>query len=231
MPLYACPSCGKKLKVPDELLGRQVQCAGCAGMFVAERPRIAPVAAAPRRQYDGDHDYQDDGYDDRQERRSRRPSDGLPANHAVAILILGIGSLVLTLLSGLGYLLFAPLGIVFTVVGLILGLVAWIWGGKELKGIQARRLDSEGRGSVQGGWICGMIGTTLNGLTLVCTCVGLILVFAFGMALFGLASSLPTGPKGPGGPPPAPFVPPKRFHVPQLPRLPDYFPQRQRLAH
>jgi hypothetical protein len=36
MPIINCPECDKKLKVPENLLGKKVKCPGCAGMFVAE---------------------------------------------------------------------------------------------------------------------------------------------------------------------------------------------------
>src|SRR5260370_293849 len=34
--LFDCPSCGKKLQVPPELMGKQVHCANCAESFLAE---------------------------------------------------------------------------------------------------------------------------------------------------------------------------------------------------
>ncbi len=40
-----CPSCSRKLRVPDELLGRQVKCPTCEHKFQAAAP--APAAPAP----------------------------------------------------------------------------------------------------------------------------------------------------------------------------------------
>jgi predicted Zn finger-like uncharacterized protein len=47
MPIIvACPACGGKLRVADDLLGQRVRCPACQGTFDAARPP-APGAAAP----------------------------------------------------------------------------------------------------------------------------------------------------------------------------------------
>jgi predicted Zn finger-like uncharacterized protein len=49
--LTSCPSCAKQLKVPDELIGRQVKCPSCGTTFTAGgegmAPAPPPVAASP----------------------------------------------------------------------------------------------------------------------------------------------------------------------------------------
>jgi biopolymer transport protein ExbD len=40
---FACPDCGKKLKAPEEYVGRQVQCTGCG--TVQDVPELAGAAA------------------------------------------------------------------------------------------------------------------------------------------------------------------------------------------
>jgi hypothetical protein len=51
-----CPECGKKLRVPDDLIGKKVRCPGCSLMFFAEidapaddEPEPEPARAAPPR--------------------------------------------------------------------------------------------------------------------------------------------------------------------------------------
>jgi hypothetical protein len=44
--LINCPSCGRKLRVPDELLGKKVRCPGCQTMFAGTPEPAAPVPAA-----------------------------------------------------------------------------------------------------------------------------------------------------------------------------------------
>ena len=46
MPLVVdCPSCQRKLRVPDELLGQRVQCPTCSTTFEAAAPAVVPISA------------------------------------------------------------------------------------------------------------------------------------------------------------------------------------------
>jgi predicted Zn finger-like uncharacterized protein len=45
--MTSCPSCSKQLRVPDELIGRQVKCPACGTMFTAGAASAPAVAAAP----------------------------------------------------------------------------------------------------------------------------------------------------------------------------------------
>jgi predicted Zn finger-like uncharacterized protein len=81
------------------------------------------------------------------------------------------GPLVLTF----GVLSLVLLSICFP-VGVVLGLAAWVMGQADLRKLKRGDLDPAGQGLTQAGWICGIIGTLLNGL------------FSLGCAgLFGLA--------------------------------------------
>lgn len=103
--ITSCPDCDKKLRVPDDLLGKTVRCPGCQTMFVAkadapppsrraevedERPsrtdrvsqRRPPAVPARSRDDDDDRprrrdrrDDYDDDYDDRPRRRGRDEED------------------------------------------------------------------------------------------------------------------------------------------------------------
>ena len=53
------------------------------------------------------------------------------------------------------------------------GILAWAIGRADLAKMNAGTMDDEGRGSAQGGMICGIIGTVLSALALL-ACVGLI---------------------------------------------------------
>src|SRR5262249_12035578 len=153
-------------------------------------PPPPPAPVAPTRRRDDEYDGRDDDYDDREVRRPRRSRrDDYASHRGTLVMILGIGSLLSAFVSFIAYLLIFFAGIPVTVNGLVNGILAWGVGGKDLKRINAGRMDPDGKGTTQGGWICGIIGTILNGLALVCTCIGVILVVAFGVALFGLAAS------------------------------------------
>jgi hypothetical protein len=151
MPIQInCPSCIGAVRVPEELLGKRVQCPRCEAKFVAEAddedPLSTPATAEqgedtgrplrPRRHRppeDYDDDYYDD-YDDRPRRRSGRPHRG------GIILTLGVCSLLLC----------APLGI-----------FAWVMGNHDLTEMKRGRMDRSGEGLTQAGRILGSIATIL----------------------------------------------------------------------
>lgn len=170
--IITCPNCQKKLQLPEEYLGKTVQCPGCKQTFTAQRagvvppPPTSPGREAPpppkddyeeeelprrrrRRRADDDYeedDYDDDDYDDRPRRRRR---DLVPHRGGV-ILTLGILSLLIC----------GPLGI-----------AAWVMGNNDLAEIRGGRMDPEGEGTTQAGRICGMIATILMGLGLALACI------------------------------------------------------------
>lgn len=55
-------------------------------------------------------------------------------------------------------------------IGAILGLSAWIMGQTDLRKMKSGRMDTAGRGTTQAGWICGILGTLLNGLIMLSCC-------------------------------------------------------------
>ncbi len=99
MPVITtCPDCDKKLKVPDDLLGKKVKCPGCSKMFTADedsagggRPSNGkgrdggltsrPAPPLPKRREDDDDDRprsrgrRDDDDDDRDRGRGRDRDD------------------------------------------------------------------------------------------------------------------------------------------------------------
>ena len=166
--IIACPECARKLRVPEDLLGKLVKCPTCSLTFTAELPAPPPPAATPydaappprtpddvaapvRRRGRDDGDDDDDDYPRRRRRRVRR--DALP-HRGTLILILGILSIVIC-----GF--FGP--------------AAWVMGNNDLNEIRAGRMDPEGEGTTRAGQICGIIGTVLLVLQVLCICVpGLI---------------------------------------------------------
>src|SRR5262245_4470459 len=108
MPLVVeCPSCGKKLSVPDQLVGQVVRCADCAGTFTAQRrsPSSVPSRGPERRERDDGPDEDDDRYERPSRRRSRRRDGGdyFAPHRGGLIMTLGIISLALILIEVFGY--------------------------------------------------------------------------------------------------------------------------------
>jgi hypothetical protein len=173
--IISCPSCQRKLQVPESLLGQDVQCPTCGATFVGTagggappaRPESAYPPPAPRppqredrgRGY-GDYDDRDDYRDDRR----RRPRRDLAPHRGSTVLTLGILSLV--------------------ILGIIFGPIAWSMGHSDLQEMRAGRMDPEGEGTTNAGKICGMIGTILG-------IVGIVFCLIWVMALTTAASRAP----------------------------------------
>ena len=85
------------------------------------------------------------------------------------VLILGICSIV----AAVGVIVCAP---VFNGAGMIVGVIAWVMGQRDLARISEGVMDPAGEGSTRGGWICAIIGTCLNGV-LFLTCGTLMLLW------------------------------------------------------
>lgn len=191
-----CPSCTKKLRVPDELLGKQVRCPTCGTQFIAELPPSDPLhqaevvapppeppAATQPQPIEDDRPWEQP-YRAVGVRRDCEPHRG------VLILVLGILSLVI---GG---------------IGIPMGIAAWVMGHGDLKKMRAKQMDPEGMGLTQAGWICGMIGACMH--SLICCGVGLF----YAVLIFSVVSAASTMP--PGGVAPAPPPPPvkRNFSVP-----------------
>jgi hypothetical protein len=190
MPIQtSCPSCGKTLRVPDDLLGRNVKCPSCQTQFVASEgagaaespPPLPPTegreapsgrrprddegyreeAPAPRRSSRRELD-RDDDFDDEYDDRPRRRRRDYAPHRGTLILVLGILSLV-----GCG---------IFT------GIPAWIMGSGDLKQIRAGQMDPEGEQLTNIGRILGMISCILSGVVLLIYC------FIFMIAIIGGAA-------------------------------------------
>ena len=162
--LLDCPECRKQVRVPDELMGKQVRCPSCGATFRAgESASSAGRREAPLREPDPyEEDHRVDEYDDRPQRRRRRYRDDLAPHRGGMILAFGI--------------------IGFFFMGIIFGPMAWIMGNNDLREMREGRMDPEGEGQTQAGRICGMIVTILICVAFLCIC-GI-----FGMAMVGGAA-------------------------------------------
>jgi predicted Zn finger-like uncharacterized protein len=264
-----CPSCSRKVRVPEELLGKLVRCPTCGHTFTASltpaqtdagdnphpgdrpptleldepaqvpqtgesppEPASAPepvrrqspddlqpcpycgeriAANALRCKYCGevlDEEEEDDERPWEESRRRFRGRRDAEPHRGVLILVLGIISIVLA-------------GFVWcSVIGLPLGIAAWVMGQADLRKIRNGSMDPEGEGLTQAGKICGIIGTILDSL---CG-LGVLLYFGFIFTWFG---AMRNNPGGPFVAPVPPVPPPKKVPAGFVPeRLRDYLPPR-----
>lgn len=44
MPVLTCPTCGKSLNIPADLMGKQVKCFACMAILTPEEPGYKPTA-------------------------------------------------------------------------------------------------------------------------------------------------------------------------------------------
>lgn len=196
--LVSCPECQRKLRVPDDLIGKNVKCPTCGHTFVADPvsqapPPPPPPEEKPARTSKVSRDDRDDDEDDEDRPRRKRAisrrnddddedeDDDRPRRSR----------------SRHGrdddddedddddrprrrrrYL--APhrgstvlvLGIMsFFFVPIILGPIAWIMGNTDLAEMRAGRMDREGESQTQAGRVCGMISTLLFIGVIVCFCM------------------------------------------------------------
>ncbi len=149
--ITSCPSCQRKLQVPESLNGQDVQCPTCGATFIARISGEVPNRASPRppdrweerggdrpRRRHGrdelDHAVDDD--DEYQEGNPRRRRDVSPHR----------GGMILTL------------GILGFCVG-VTGPVAWILGNIDIAAIRAGTMDRDGESMTQAGRVCGIVST------------------------------------------------------------------------
>ena len=119
----------------------------------------------PPREEADDNDF---GPSRRRPYRRRQPGRNLEPHRGAVILTLGIISLACLVLNacyGLGAL-----------IGLPLGITAWVLGSGDLRRIKNNEMDEEGLAMTQAGRICGILGTILQSLILL-TCGALVTTF------------------------------------------------------
>jgi hypothetical protein len=156
-----CPACQRKLAVPENLLGQEVQCPSCSARFNASPDRTGPAPPplpsspppAPEwREAEREPDlrrsrrYQDDDDEDGYARPPRRRRQHYVPHRGPTILVLGILSLF--------------------VAQIILGPIAWVMANHDLREMREGRMDPEGEDNTNTGRICAMIATIIAGSVL-----------------------------------------------------------------
>ena len=179
--VVTCPACQRRLQVPDDLVGQDVQCPECELLFTAavgvppstaigtQAPAPGPAAPEwenpPAKPTSRPDRWADPDEDDDHQRPVRRVDRGDYAPHRGAmILTFGILSLV-------GAILFALFCGIFCVITAIFGGLAWTMGGQDLEEIRTGRMDPDGESLVTAGRILGLVGAIISGLVLLMFCV------------------------------------------------------------
>jgi predicted Zn finger-like uncharacterized protein len=171
-----CPSCGRELRVPDDLIGKLVKCPACTQTFTASLSTPAPPAETEAKpesyrlanQPPPVEDYPPESTTADEEDYKPRPIRGSGRRR---FQVEHRGAMVLTL--GILSLVVCPLQ--------LLGPVAWVMGNNDLAAMRAGRMDRSGEGITQAGRICGIIGTVMLALSCLSIC-GFAMLGSFGRA-------------------------------------------------
>jgi len=152
MPILVnCPSCRQTVQVPENLIDQFVRCPACEATFTATRQMALPDPVTVEYEPSAETRGQRSPPPQSPAQQPVRPTANLRPHRGVAILVLGILSIVL--ICG---------------IGLIFGPIAWIMGTNDLREIREGRMDPAGEGMTAAGRICGIVGTCLHGLSLCC---------------------------------------------------------------
>ncbi len=152
--LRRCPDCGKMIHRDSR------RCYAC-GAASDDEPaqRNGPSRPGPARR--------DERFLPTMGRRDCDPHRGS------TVLVLGVLSLTALLVFWVPIVSLAT-----SLVGAVLGVVAWWLGHVDLRRMRQDTMDSAGRGSTQAGYICGIIGAILNVLWML-TCAGCLAFTAY----------------------------------------------------
>jgi len=214
-----CQSCGRKLRVTDDLLGQKVKCPTCGSTFLAvngtppeappglELPPPEPAPAEPTAPpaYEEILPRPDVGDDFRDcpgcGRKVRREAQLCP-NCGQDLVDPSKGQREWDRPGDVrrdcepergGLILtLGILSIVIPFLGPILGICAWVMGIRDMNKMRSGQMDPRGLGTTQAGLICGIVGTILEGLFSLC-CVG-YMAFVF-MMILSVGSARPMPPR------------------------------------
>jgi len=204
--LITCPECKKHLQVPDDLIGKKVQCPECKHTFTAQveveevsvstKPsQSAPPPPATNKppawdtKKGNDDEDDDDSYNVRKRRSRDRDrdrdddddddDDDRPSRRRRRRS--GYGRNYLPHRGGL----ILAFGIIALVSGLgfIFGPIAWFMGNADMAEIQSGNMDPEGEGMTQTGRILGMIATIISLVGIVVTLVSVAFIFGCGCCI------------------------------------------------
>src|SRR3954468_19995174 len=185
------------------MLGRKVKCPTCGTAFVSEaadeddadeeapRPKKKPAAEredppSRRRPAPPPDEDEDDAEEEEERPRARRrrdeddeddrPSRRRNPHRGGMVLTLGIVSIAMLFVACGGGMIpvIGPFAApTLLIAGVVLGITSWVMGSGDLKQINARRMDPSGKGTTTGGYVCGIVGTVLNALSLLCCILSL----------------------------------------------------------
>lgn len=113
---------------------------------------------------------------------------GMQPHRGGLILGLGVGGLGSWLVGCVGGTALPPCGLL-GLVGLGLGIAAWVMGASDMRAMREGRMDPTGLGNTKAGKICGMITVILVAIGVLITVIMLVFFGAVAAAILGGAAA------------------------------------------
>jgi predicted Zn finger-like uncharacterized protein len=111
-------------------------------------------------------------------RRGRDPRAPKRSHHGPIVMTLGILSMIFPLVGLVLLVCCGALGswlsAILALLAIGLGLPAWIMGQRDLGAMRRGEMDFSGETATKGGWICGIVGTILGAVCMICVGIWLI---------------------------------------------------------
>jgi hypothetical protein len=151
-------------------------------------PRRKRPPAEPEEEVEEEEE-EDEGAPRRGRRRRGKRDLRAPkrSHHGPIVMTLGILSMIFPLVGLVLLVCCGALGswlsAIFALLAIGLGLPAWIMGQRDLAAMRRGEMDFSGEAATKGGWICGIIGTVLGVVCMIC--VGIVLVAFVGLVATG----------------------------------------------
>jgi hypothetical protein len=166
--IIECPSCCRPLHVATDLLAYPLNCPACKTTFevldAGTTARVETRALEAISPADDEPEEEERPWERREQRRVRRDCE---PHRGGTVLLLGIIGLGLSLMGWPG------------VVGLPIGITAWVMAHGDLRKIRAGEMDPGGHSLTRAGRICGIIGTLCSSCFLLLIVAGFTLVIPF----------------------------------------------------
>jgi len=199
--LIDCCSCRRKLRVPEELLGRPVKCPTCQYTFTVSIPADSSHSGPSAIHPEPERLPSELGSLQEPMPAAGTPESGPARELSVAAPTYGPGPahpeprqerawefrgrrdaephrgttiLVLGIMSIVANFVCFP-------SALVLGIVAMIMGRSDLNKMKRHMMDQEGEGTTQAGWVCGIVGTVLGTIFCLFCMLYIGAIFTFAM--------------------------------------------------
>jgi hypothetical protein len=162
---FNCVQCQKAIETPDDSAGKKCRCPDCGQVMSIPDPEV-PIGQSfdpginPQKSSENSANPYSAPPAPSMPPHPPTGSNYYPADKSGLVLVMGITSIVVSLMSCSCCLLFFP-------IGLGLGIPAWVMGKNDLRMIAQGQRDPSQKSMLQAGMTCGIVGVGLTTLSLI----------------------------------------------------------------